>query len=126
VPIAQLPDNPNLEQLRNQAKTLRHFVRAGVPQALDMVREFHPKLSDISAGTPAATGFLLADAQLVTARRHGFASWPRLRAYLDVVARYSRAPHRVAAGTTQADEFLRLACLNHGGDDPGHPAGPRS
>jgi ankyrin repeat protein len=127
VPIAQLPDNPNFEQLRNQAKTLQRFVRAGIPQALEMVREFHPKLSDISAGTPAATRFALADAQLVTARRHGFASWPRLRAYLDVVARYSRAPHRVAesehaaADLTRADEFLRLACLTHGGDDPGRP-----
>ena len=91
MPIAQLPDNPNLDQLRNQAKTLKRLVRAGVPQALDMVREVHPRLSDISAGTPTATRFSLADAQLVTARRHGFASWPRLRAYLDVVARYSRA-----------------------------------
>jgi ankyrin repeat protein len=114
VPIARLPDNPNLEQLRNQAKTLHRFVRAGVPQALEMVREFHPRLS-------AGTRFSLADAQLVTARRHGFASWPRLRAYLDVVARYSRAPHRVTEGRARADEFLRLACLTHGGDDPGRP-----
>ena len=121
MPIAQLPDNPNIEQLRNQARTLQRFARAGVPQALEMVREFHPRLSDISAGTPAATRFSLADAQLVTARRHGFASWPRLRAYLDVVARYSRAPHRVAAGLTGADEFLRLACLTHFDDDPGRP-----
>jgi hypothetical protein len=65
VPIVQLPDNPNLDQLRNQAKTLQRFVRAGVPQALEMVREFHPTLSDISAGTPAATRFSLAAAQLV-------------------------------------------------------------
>ena len=121
MPIARLPDNPNIEQLRNQARTLQRFVRAGVPQALEMVREFHPRLSDISAGTPAATRFSLADAQLVTARRHEFASWPRLRAYLDVVARYSRAPHRVAADLTGADEFLRLACLTHDDDDPGHP-----
>jgi ankyrin repeat protein len=88
-----------------------------------MVREFHPKLSDVSTGTPAVTGFSRADAQLVTARRYGFASWPRLRAYMDVVARYTRAPHRVAGEEpgdgTRAGEFLRLACLTHGGDDPG-------
>ncbi len=123
MPIARLPDNPNFEQLRNQAKTLQRFVRAGVPQALEMVREFHPKLSDISADTPAVTGFSRADAQLVTARRYGFASWPRLRAYMDVVARYARAPHRVAGEEpgdgARAGEFLRLACLTHADDDPG-------
>ena len=122
MPIARLPNDPSFEQLRNQAKTLQRFVRAGVPQALEMVREFHPRLSDISADTPAATGFSRADAQLVTARRHGFPSWPRLRAYLEVVERYSRAPHRTAEGGTRgqarADEFLLLASLTHGGDDP--------
>jgi ankyrin repeat protein len=119
VPIAPLPPDPSFEQLRNQAKVLQRFVRAGVPQALEMVREFHPRLGDATAGTPAVTGFTRADAQLVTARRHGFTSWPQLRAYLGVVARYSRAPHRTAEdGLAQADEFLRLACLNHGDDDP--------
>ncbi len=156
MPTAQLPDNPSFEHLRNQAKILQRFVRAGVPQALEMVREFHPRLGDISANTPAAVGFSRAGAQLVTARRYGFPSWARLRAYLDVVARYSRAPHRVAEAGTQAagqgpagqgpagqgpagqapagqapagqatdlalaDEFLLLACLTHGGDDPDHP-----
>jgi hypothetical protein len=34
-------------QLRNQAKTLQRFVQAGVPQTLEVVREFHPRLGDI-------------------------------------------------------------------------------
>jgi ankyrin repeat protein len=161
LPTARLPDNPSLEHLRNQAKILQRFVRAGVPEALEMVREFHPRLGDISANTPAAAGFSRTAAQLVTARRYGFPSWARLRAYVDVVARYSRAPHRVAEAGIQAagqsppgqppahqapagqapagrapagqgpagpatdlalaDEFLLLACLTHGGDDPDHP-----
>jgi ankyrin repeat protein len=140
LPTARLPDNPSFEHLRNQAKILQRFVRAGVPEALEMVREFHPRLGDISANTPAAAGFSRAGAQLVTARRYGFPSWARLRAYVEVVARYSRAPHRVAeaahaagkappgrspAGQATdlalADEFVLLACLTHGGDDPDRP-----
>jgi ankyrin repeat protein len=131
VPASSLPDNPSLEQLKKQAKILQRFVRAGVPEALEMVREFHPRPAAAGpAGTGPAgagpTGFALADAQLVTARRYGFASWPRLRAYVDVIARYYRAPHRTAEsiaegtdGQARADEFLLLACLTHGGDDPG-------
>ena len=49
----------NLEQLRKQAKDL---VRAGK-----------------AAGRPVK----LADAQLELARRHGFASWPRLKSYVE-------------------------------------------
>jgi len=120
VPVFPLPPDPSFEQLRNQAKILQRVVRGGLPQALEMVREFHPRLADATADSPAVTGFTRADAQLVTARRYGFASWARLRAYMDVVARYSRAPHR-EPGTdlALADEFLRLACLTHGDDDPG-------
>jgi ankyrin repeat protein len=124
VPTVRLPDDPSLEQLKNQAKTLQRFVRAGVPEALEQVREFHPRLTSIGAETREASSFSRADAQLVVARRHGFPSWPKLRAYLDVVSRYRRAPHRAAVGgqlandADRADELLRLACLTHGGDDP--------
>ena len=125
MPTVRLPDDPSLEQLKNQAKTLQRFVRAGVPEALDQVREFHPRLTSIAAETREARSFSRADAQLVVARRHGFSSWPKLRAHLDVVKRYRRSPHRAAVGgqlnndADRADEFLRLACLTHGGDDPG-------
>ena len=125
MPTVRLPDDPSLEQLKNQAKTLQRFVRAGVPEALEQVREFHPRLTSIAAESREAGSFSRSDAQLVVARRHGFSSWPKLRAHVDVVKRYRRAPHRAAVGgrltndTDRADEFLRLACLTHGGDDPG-------
>lgn len=124
MPTVRLPDDPSLEQLKNQAKTLQRFVRAGVPEALEHVREFHPRLKNVAADTPEARSFSRADAQLVVARRHRFPSWPKLRAHLDVVERYRRAPHRATVGgpltndDDRADEFLRLACLTHGDDDP--------
>ncbi|WP_061300769.1 ankyrin repeat domain-containing protein [Herbidospora cretacea] len=114
MPIDRLPDNPSLEHLRKQAKTLLQHVRAGAPEALGLLAEFHPR--------PPQTA-RLADAQLVTARRYGFASWPRLKAHLDTVARYSRSPHRVEASAELPQEFLRLACLTYGADHPGRTGG---
>ena len=70
------------------------------------------------------TAFTRTDAQLVIARQFGFASWPKLKAHLELVARYARSPHEQPVGGPLADEqavvdeFLRLACLNYGDDDP--------
>ena len=60
----------------------------------------------------------LADAQLIVARAYGFASWPKLRAHLDVIARYTSSPHKAPPSADGADEFLRLACLTYSNDDP--------
>lgn len=114
---AHLPDRPSAERLRKQARTLLRQVHARLPEALAMVAEFHPRIS------PPAEGFKLADAQLVTARRYGFASWPKLVAHLDTLARYTRSPHAVPSAADPADEFLRLACLTYGDDYPGRTAG---
>ncbi|MEV6156649.1 ankyrin repeat domain-containing protein [Nonomuraea sp. NPDC052129] len=113
MPIHRLPDNPSLERLRKQAKTLLQYVKAGVPEALGLVAEFHPR-------PPEA--LKLADAQLVTARMYGFASWPKLKEHLGTVERYSRSPHRVAPREELPEEFLRLACLTYGTDYPGRTA----
>lgn len=122
MPIQRLPDDPKLEQFKDQAKLLRDCVRAGVPQAIEMVEEFHPRLQGLVAGSLEAAGFQLTAAQLVVARRHGFASWAKLRSHLGVIARYRRTPHLAPAAADPADEFLRLACLTHGNsgeDEPG-------
>jgi ankyrin repeat protein/RimJ/RimL family protein N-acetyltransferase/ketosteroid isomerase-like protein len=58
------------------------------------------------------------------ARQFGFASWPKLKAHLELVARYARSPHAQPVGgalgdeRAVVDEFLRLACLTYGDDDP--------
>jgi hypothetical protein len=62
VPIHRLPDNPSIERLRKQAKTLLQYVKAGVPEALGLVTEFHPrppetlKLSDACTASRAGPG----------------------------------------------------------------------
>jgi ankyrin repeat protein len=74
---ASLPAAPSLEQLRKQAKDLLRAHRAGDPDAAARVAAHHPHPDE---------PLKLAGAQLVIAREHGFASWPRLRAYVERVA----------------------------------------
>jgi len=104
----RLPNHPNLDHLRKEAKRLRRRFAAGIPQALELVAELHPRRPD---------RFRLADAQLVIARIYGFASWPKLVDQVRIVERFSRAPHQVPPRRELADELLRLACLTYGADE---------
>ena len=76
---ASLPAAPSLEQLRKQAKGLLRAHRVGDPDAVARVAAHHPQPDE---------PLKLAGAQLVVAREHGFASWPRLRAYVERVAEH--------------------------------------
>ncbi|MDQ3579727.1 MAG: ankyrin repeat domain-containing protein [Actinomycetota bacterium] len=104
-----LPDNPNLEHLRKQAKDLLAQHRAGGEWATGLVREFHP---EPTASMP------LSGAQLVVARRYGFASWARLVEHVHIVERFTRAPHDVTDFADPVAEFLANACLTYGVDSP--------
>jgi hypothetical protein len=124
VPPRSLPGNANLEQLKNGAKSFQRAVRAGDAGAARVVNEFHPRLADAQPGSPELNGFTRTDAQLVVARQFGFSSWPKLKAHMELIARYARSPHEQPVGEPLADdqavidEFLRLACLTYGDDDP--------
>lgn len=62
-----LPERPNLEQLKKQAKDLLRAVRAGSAEALKRI------------GAPAPKTFALHLAQRSIAREYGFESWEALR-----------------------------------------------
>ncbi|MFK4083161.1 ankyrin repeat domain-containing protein [Kribbella sp. NPDC020789] len=119
MPTRRLPDDPNVDHLRRQAKRLLSGVRAGDRDAVALAGEFHPVKT-------------LADAQLVIARSYGFPSWPRIVHHLELVDRYSRSPHRQQVGgpletpEQRADEFLRLATLHYGQDDPARQQAARA
>jgi UDP-glucose 4-epimerase len=69
-----LPQQPNLEHFRKQAKQLLRDLRAGDSAALERVHRRHrPPMT--AEGAPR---FSLHDAQLVVAREFGMASWRRL------------------------------------------------
>lgn len=118
MPPRGLPGNANLEHLKNGAKSFQRAVRAGDAGAAEVVREFHPRLTGAAVGSPELAAFSHADALLVVARRFGFASWPALKAHIELVAPLARSPHDVGPSDSAADEFLRLACLTYGGDEP--------
>ena len=124
MPPRGLPGNANLEQLKNGAKSFQRAVRAGDSGAAEVVNEFHPRLGAASPGSPELAAFTRADALLVVARRFDFSSWAKLKAHLELVERYARSPHHELVGgpltddQAVVDEFLRLACLNYGDDDP--------
>jgi ankyrin repeat protein len=84
-PTRRLPEQPSLEQLRKQAKELLEDYRAGVPAAIAEVHQFEQN--------PDGARFALNDAQRVLARAYGFASWPKLKAFVDGanIARFAEA-----------------------------------
>jgi hypothetical protein len=77
VPTRALPEHPNLDQLRHQAKDLLSAFTARDAAAIAEVNE-HYHGADPSS-------FALHDAQLVLARAYGFESWPKLKAHVDGV-----------------------------------------
>ncbi|HEX2268738.1 MAG TPA: hypothetical protein VHH35_04365 [Pyrinomonadaceae bacterium] len=82
--MSRLPERPSLEQLRKQAKELLQQLRNGDPSATERLRKHKPNASDP----------ILADAQFVLAREHGFESWPRLVHHLQPVHSPDVEQHR--------------------------------
>src|SRR5579863_7563317 len=83
MPDRTLPDHPNLEQYKKQAKELHRAASAGEPAALARLRKHHPRLCDIAVDAPPAIA--LADAQFVLAREHGYESWPAFAKHLETL-----------------------------------------
>lgn len=77
IPTRRLPEQPSLEQLRNQAKDLLQAYRAGEPAAVAEVQRFERH--------PDPLQFALNGAQRVLARAYGYESWPKLKAFVDGV-----------------------------------------
>ncbi|MFL5618359.1 MAG: ankyrin repeat domain-containing protein, partial [Gemmatimonadaceae bacterium] len=73
-----LPDSPDLDQLRKQAKDLLRAARAADPTALSRFRIL-PSLARARDDELARASLALHDAHSVIAREHGFPSWNALR-----------------------------------------------
>ena len=96
-PTRRLPAEPSLEQLKKQAKDLLEQFRAGDAAASAEVRQFERD--------PDAAVFALNDAQRVLARAYGYASWPRLKAFVD------GANVAALAGAVKAGDLARVRSL---------------
>ncbi len=84
MPGKALPDRPNRDQYKKQAKELLRAWRAADPEAIARVTAHHPRLRARAAGPD--TAFQLADAQLVIAREHGDDSWTAFAARIEASA----------------------------------------
>ena len=108
------PRQPHLGQLKNQAKDLLRSWRAGDPATVAEVES-----QERTPASPAA--FALVDAQRVLARSYGFASWPKLKRYVETLGEYQQTlDDRRKLPDDVESEFLRLACITYFGGD--HPA----
>src|SRR5215831_7082556 len=76
-PTRAMRENPDIDQLKRQAKELLEAYRASSPEALAEVTAYHR--------TTTPESFALHDAQFVLARSYGFESWPKLKAAVDGV-----------------------------------------
>jgi ankyrin repeat protein len=95
----QLPERPNLEQLKNQAKSLLRSARAKEPTALERFRVL-PALASLPLDRLLAMEFALHQAQSVIAREYGFKSWRELHEHVEELS---------LSFAAAIDEFVRCA-----------------
>ena len=84
----KLPERPDLDQLKKQAKDLLDAIRAQRPEALARVPQNE------------LAGFALADAQRILAREYGFPNWAKLKLRVET------------SGPAQAARALVVAALH--------------
>ena len=80
----QLPPQPNLKNLKNQAKSLLKSLQAGDRDAIQRIKVSLPRLSTTSEGDILGAGISLQEVQHVIAREHGFKNWNVLQAIVEV------------------------------------------
>ncbi|SDS10983.1 ankyrin repeat domain-containing protein [Microlunatus soli] len=113
-PTRRLPDDPSLEHLKNEARSLQRSLRSGDEQ---LIKEVSEQLADQQIDFSQIS---LSSTQWLLARCYGFASWPRLRRQLDVIATYTRRPEPAAETEPESsdhravvDHLLALSVLNY-------------
>ncbi len=110
----QLPERPNLEQLKNQAKTLLRAAQAKDAAALQRFRAL-PAFA--GSARIESEELALHDAQSVIAREYGFPSWNQLREHVEARSLTFEAAHeefvRAATGDA-AGRAQRLLALHPG------------
>jgi len=94
--LKPLPVRSGLERYKKQARDLIKQYTAKNPEAMRCIRQHHPRLpgrantNDRNAVTDEdirRARVLVADAQSVVARWHGFSSWPKLAEHVKALTR---------------------------------------
>jgi ankyrin repeat protein len=101
---SSLPARPSLEQLKKRAKELLRSIRAADPRAVTRLR---------GHGARPPRDASLADAQLVIAREHGFASWAKLKRHIQSI----ELPGDFDEGSWGSDTWAFLVAVYEGRED---------
>jgi Ankyrin repeats (3 copies) len=115
--MKRLPDRPNLDQLKRQAKDLLAAYRGGDVDAFSRFRDALPVAARKDDAALAALSLRLHDAQSCVAREYGFVSWADLRSFV-----HARGAYR-ADGDKGVLNWLRLVYGGHiaGGNSRARP-----
>ena len=109
MPDRILPDYPSLQQYKKQAKELARDCAAGDRAAVARASKHHPRLRTIPPDKPHRLA--LVEAQLVLAREHNFASWPKFVRHIETL-RMIRSLENLS---DPVNAFLEVACIDiHG------------
>jgi len=118
MPVRVLPSNPNIDQLKHQAKDLVKAHASRSLGAAQLLREFHPRFSGASDESIFAAKLSLSGAQLAIARESGFPSWTRLKRRIEKPVPSDRldVPHHERI---EDPIFRRAVDLIDAGDEAG-------
>ena len=106
MPDRLLPDHPNLEQYKKQAKELRRSAVAGTPGDVERIRRHHPRFGQVRSDS--LRDLSLADAQLVLAREHGYESWPEFARHIETL----RVIRSLEDLRDPVQTFIEVACVD--------------
>jgi ankyrin repeat protein len=100
LPTRSLPERPDIDQLKRQAKELLDaYVSGRTAATAEVEAHYH--------GADRAK-FVLHDAQLVLARAYGFESWPKLKAFVDGATVHRLRDAIVADNLPQVRAMLKI------------------
>ena len=108
--LNKLPERPNLEHLKKQAKRLLSDYRQRDPAAVMVVKEYERE--------PSPESFQLQDAQRVLARSYGFSSWPRLKEKVAIEAIRNGDTENLKAVIQQSSDPKKLFATEIGTRNP--------
>lgn len=102
-----LPSNPNLEQLRNQAKDLLKAFKEGDADVPPRLRWSIPEMADFTDAEVFRVRFALKGARRVIAREYGFTEWTDLKREVET----ARVPDDLDINTAHEHDHAARASL---------------
>jgi len=80
--MKNLPESPNLEFLRREAKLLKTKHSNQDSSVSSLIGHFDTSMHGLSASEIFANKFSIIDAQRIVARQYSFSSWPKLKRFV--------------------------------------------